>query len=166
MTTSRHAEFDTYWRQHELLVYWWAHQLARSFGGAAEEYIGWLVVRFNNALFGFDPSRGGKFMTYFAKRLFSDCRRELGKPHNGIPDNVDVVAPLKTDIEMSDRFDAVWDVANRILTDRQRDVLTGRFFEGRTLKEIGERLGISREGVRQLEQRAIQRIREALPSPN
>jgi RNA polymerase sigma factor (sigma-70 family) len=51
------------------------------------------------------------------------------------------------------------------LTERERTVVTGRFgLDGqeRTLREIGDRLGVSAERVRQIEQRALERLREAV----
>jgi RNA polymerase sigma factor (sigma-70 family) len=50
------------------------------------------------------------------------------------------------------------------LTDRERDVLNARFgFEGEaeTLAQVGERLGVSAERVRQIEERALAKLRRA-----
>ncbi len=50
------------------------------------------------------------------------------------------------------------------LTDREHFILRNRFLVGetRTLRELGEELGISRERVRQLEVRAKKKLRETL----
>jgi RNA polymerase sigma factor (sigma-70 family) len=50
------------------------------------------------------------------------------------------------------------------LTERERGVVVGRFgLEGseQTLRELGERLGVSVERVRQIEERALDKLREA-----
>jgi RNA polymerase sigma factor (sigma-70 family) len=50
------------------------------------------------------------------------------------------------------------------LTERERGVLIGRFgLEGseQTLRELGEQLGVSVERVRQIEERALDKLREA-----
>lgn len=48
------------------------------------------------------------------------------------------------------------------LPPRERRVLVERFWEGRTLVEVGAGLGVSRERARQLEQRAKARLRSRL----
>ena len=54
------------------------------------------------------------------------------------------------------------------LEPREREILRARF--GRddqdipTLEEIGKRMGISRERVRQLEARALKKLRDTLPA--
>jgi RNA polymerase sigma factor (sigma-70 family) len=52
----------------------------------------------------------------------------------------------------------------RGLTDRERSILSGRFgFAGpeRTLRELGEDFGVSAERVRQIEERALDKLRSA-----
>ncbi len=46
-----------------------------------------------------------------------------------------------------------------LLDERRRRILVARFFEGKTLKEASEELGISGPRVRQLEQSALAKIR-------
>jgi RNA polymerase primary sigma factor len=57
-----------------------------------------------------------------------------------------------------------------LLTNREREVLELRFglrnSHGRTLQEIADRLGVSRERVRQIEQRALGRLRRAQEGPD
>jgi RNA polymerase sigma factor (sigma-70 family) len=47
----------------------------------------------------------------------------------------------------------------RSLTPRHRQVITMRFFEGKTLAECGEVLGINRERVRQIQEKALEALR-------
>jgi RNA polymerase sigma factor (sigma-70 family) len=51
------------------------------------------------------------------------------------------------------------------LSEREQTILHGRFgFDGaeQTLRELAERLGVSAERVRQIEERALSRLREAI----
>lgn len=41
-------------------------------------------------------------------------------------------------------------------------MLEGRFVEGRALQEIAEELGVTRERIRQIEQKALKRLRKSL----
>jgi RNA polymerase primary sigma factor len=57
----------------------------------------------------------------------------------------------------------------KLLSDRERDVLFSHYGIGRpavTMREIGERLGISAERVRQIEQWALQKLRAAACNPD
>jgi RNA polymerase sigma-32 factor len=54
------------------------------------------------------------------------------------------------------------DVALASLDARSRAVVEGRFLEGARLRVIGERLGLSKERVRQIESAALKRLRELI----
>lgn len=53
------------------------------------------------------------------------------------------------------------EAAMAVLDERERKVIHWRFFQGKKLKEVGYALGITRERVRQIEQEAIEKMREA-----
>lgn len=54
---------------------------------------------------------------------------------------------------------ARWLLTNSGLTDRELRVITERFWEDRTLLEVGKRMRLSRERVRQIEALAIEKMR-------
>lgn len=55
-----------------------------------------------------------------------------------------------------------WDFLVRPLRQRDRDIIRMRFRDGWTLQEIGDKLHITKERVRQLEERALKEIRNRL----
>lgn len=57
--------------------------------------------------------------------------------------------------------DSIQDVVNAVatLTDREEKVLEMRLKNGITLKECGEEFGVSRERIRQIEKKALEKIR-------
>jgi RNA polymerase primary sigma factor len=91
----------------------------------------------------------------------------------------DVLADREAEEEMegvlvSAEVDRLWKVADRTLEPRERHVLEARYglggLEPRTLREVGEELGLTPQRVAQIEERTLQRLRDALgiddrPSP-
>ncbi len=63
--------------------------------------------------------------------------------------------------------DTVWDIllASDILSERERDVLALRFGfatgDAMTLQQIGDIIGLTREGVRRIEKKALNRLRNS-----
>jgi len=59
-------------------------------------------------------------------------------------------------------------IAMARLTPRERDIVSARLLQDKplTLQELAERYGISRERVRQVEQNALKKMKEALQCPN
>jgi DNA-directed RNA polymerase specialized sigma subunit len=50
--------------------------------------------------------------------------------------------------------------AIRLLSPREADIIGGRFFEGETLGEVGERTRTSRERIRQIEAHALRKLKK------
>lgn len=138
----------------------------------------------------FDPSHGVKLMTYAGRAIESHVCRAIGKdapisrPQNlPISDEnkhawqragrapVDVHAPelrhlhpetpsdAGESIEREERRRLVrW--ALEQLDERERNVILMRNVEGMTLAEVGSVLGVGKERVRQIEAKAMERIRD------
>jgi RNA polymerase sigma-32 factor len=64
----------------------------------------------------------------------------------------------------SERRSAWLAKAFRVLTDREKRIIASRRLaeESATLEELGDELGISKERVRQIENRALEKLRKAL----
>lgn len=56
-------------------------------------------------------------------------------------------------------------IGDPVLTERQRKVLNMRYFEHKTLQEVSETFGVTRERVRQIEAQALRRIHEKYSEP-
>ena len=52
---------------------------------------------------------------------------------------------------------------NTKLTKREKEVIHLRYAEGKTLSEIGDIYGVTRERIRQVEQKALRKIEKANP---
>jgi RNA polymerase sigma factor (sigma-70 family) len=101
----------------------------------------------------------------------ADARvRSLDEPVVGSGGEIGSLGDLLEDPLPADAYEDVIDAVTGLqlrallsrLTDRERDVVSARFgFDGDSAKlvEIGERLGISAERVRQIEERALAKLR-------
>jgi len=74
----------------------------------------------------------------------------------GAPDTEQVVAEAEDDFG---RREAMWS-ALADLPERQRDVIRWTMLEGETLERAGQRLGVTKERVRQLREKGLQKLRE------
>ena len=53
-----------------------------------------------------------------------------------------------------------------LLDDRERKIIYGRFVNGKTLQEIGDEFGLTRERIRQIEEHALRKINRGLWKAN
>lgn len=129
----------------------------------------------------FDPNFGAAFSTYASTSIYRHlwrmflyvpmigkrrCRQKTfsldaqADSAGGCPKTTlaQEVADRRDDIESVDRLDAqrsVLDPLLRRLDSRKREVIRLLYWEGLTLEEAGDRIGITRERVRQLERAAL-----------
>jgi DNA-directed RNA polymerase specialized sigma24 family protein len=134
----------------------------------------------------FDPARGTKFTTYatfLARRRVVDWLRTRLHAGFRVPGRrngrirplfvfslgaaADLESPLDVPAPVPDpapEFPAdFWADATRGLDARSRLVVLRRFRDGRTLGDVGAELGLTQERVRQIQNRALARIRDTRP---
>jgi RNA polymerase sigma factor (sigma-70 family) len=129
----------------------------------------------------FNPALGCKFATYYvtsALRRFMQLREVASRQF--VP--FSVVGRLRERGDKCQRpiegfyepdFDRSFDLqalretlASDVLTDRERKVLLGRYWDNRTLEDVGATVGLTRERVRQIQMRALAKLREAMGCPS
>ncbi len=113
-------------------------------------YASWAIQRNNARYFADDVRRRMRFQTSRDDAL-ADCPQEH-------------FDPFQAERAQEKRADQVAQVLKR-LEKRDRQIIERRFGlagnqESKTLKEIGEEMGVSKERVRQLERRAMERLGE------
>lgn len=121
----------------------------------------------------FDYSRGYKFSTYASWAVMRNFARSVPefKAHRdryqtGRDELIDIAPGFVPEESENDFTPAVRNVIERMLCqlgDRERAILRHRFglddSQPQTLEQIGKRLGVSKERIRQLESRAIEQLR-------
>ena len=122
----------------------------------------------------FDPDRGFRFSTYLTHAVRRHLLRFLQRRQRdrqrtfSAPDETALPETRRWTLEYEQRIKRNIDDVERLLMElspRDRYVIRSRFgwgreFEPRTLQEIAEELGVTRERVRQLEQRGLKKLTE------
>jgi len=161
-----------------------ASRYAKHFKGMDDDLHQVAFLGFERALMCFDTGRGFRFMTYAHRTIRTHLYRyATGQDLIRIPplaykrknpeppprahqcgvelrETVDhkcyVIEPNKKAWEECD-----FDLNISSLDERERMILRQRYVEELTLKEIGETHGITRERVRQIQTRALEKLRDA-----
>jgi RNA polymerase primary sigma factor len=126
----------------------------------------------------FDYARGNKFSTYASWAIMKNFARTIPgeyRQRDRFRTSYDELFDLTQEkrgnptIEenmQQDRISKIQRVLSR-LDERERQIIVGRFGldhtkEPQTLKEVGEELGVTKERIRQIEARALSKLRQAV----
>lgn len=153
----------------------------------AKKHVGWSqnlfeVVSDGNvslmrAMERFDFERGTKFSTYATWAIAKNYARTIPEQHyhgaryvtgqnellHAAPDTSDVATSESDRVRIKELIQA----GMTELTEREREIVNGHFGLGGThgtltLEQLGTRFGLTKERIRQIEFRALQRLREVL----
>jgi RNA polymerase primary sigma factor/RNA polymerase sigma factor len=125
----------------------------------------------------FDYARGNKFSTYASWAIMKNYARTIPDEHKrrdrfraADMDMLQSATDVRTDeyqqrIAESDRLQQVGKFLDRLDT-REQTIIIRRYgldheHEPQTLKEVGSALGVTKERVRQIEAKALEKLREA-----
>ncbi|MDG1895360.1 MAG: sigma-70 family RNA polymerase sigma factor [Fuerstiella sp.] len=124
----------------------------------------------------FDYSRGFRFSTYATHSVQRELYRSSGKRQKLRLTEVSTAPEIllesvedRSDVqgyeEQDRRVDYVRSLIEKVLPERERRVVISRFGlesdTGKTLREIGDVMGLSKERVRQLQLRALKRLQDS-----
>lgn len=138
------------------------------------------MVALTRSIDSFDPWKGYRFSTYACNailRAFFRCGQRAARRREHEPLNFDAALQQSDWIEIqradesalfSERLARILDEGRAALTPIEESVLFSRFPRGgrprQSLGEIGGALDLSKERVRQIQNRALRKLREALQS--
>ncbi|MEM1067977.1 MAG: sigma-70 family RNA polymerase sigma factor [Planctomycetota bacterium] len=125
----------------------------------------------------FDYSRGNKFSTYASWAIMKNFARTIPSEFKHrdrfrttteelfVARQDDRLDPYVEETVQRSRQRELSKILNR-LDEREQKIITARFGLGRgaeplTLKQVGEEMGVTKERIRQLEARALSKLREA-----
>jgi len=147
-------------------------------GGQLFEIISDGNVSLMRAVEKFDFARGTKFSTYATWAITKNYARSIPEQHcryakyvTGQDALLEQAAPDAPDEGLCDsdrrRVREMIDAGMRQLPEREREIVRHHFGlakkdESMTLEQLGVRFGVTKERVRQIERRALERLREVL----
>jgi RNA polymerase primary sigma factor len=123
----------------------------------------------------FDVETGNKFSTYACRAIIQAMSREKGKIirrlHLEMPNDYDLTPESRvdpTDYEQDEIQDLKETLDRNLadLNDDERFVIYERFFSDKKLHEVGKPLAVTKERVRQIQNKALNKLRTVLvPAP-
>ncbi len=155
----------------------------------AKKHVGWTPQFFEiisdgnvslmRAVEKFDYSRGNKFSTYATWAIAKNYARSIPEEHyrysRYVTGQDELLEQATRDTEEEglctgdrERVREMIDEGISQLPDREREIVSHHFGltgDGThmTLEQLGQRFGVTKERIRQLEKRALQKLREVLP---
>lgn len=155
----------------------------------AKKHVGWTPQFFEiisdgnvslmRAVEKFDYSRGNKFSTYATWAIAKNYARSIPEEHyrysRYVTGQDELLEQATRDTEEEglctgdrERVREIIDEGISKLPDREREIVSHHFgltSDGShmTLEQLGQRFGVTKERIRQLEKRALQKLREVLP---
>jgi len=155
----------------------------------ARKHIGWSAGFFEvvsdgnislmRAVEKFDFARGVKFSTYASWAIMKNFARTIPEQHyraaryvTGQDELLEAAPdPSEQGVSSSDRDQMRATIADglSVLDDREREIVSSHFGLGQngnalTLEQLGHRFGVTKERIRQIEKRALVRLRDVLPT--
>jgi RNA polymerase primary sigma factor len=120
----------------------------------------------------FDPDKGFRFLTYAGNSIVQGVIKAIENHKRYGHDSIDEIIygdeselprvnVLESEDPKSDETVFARDLLDR-LDDRERMVITLRFWDGLTLDEISLRINLGRERIRQIEVKALRKLRWAI----
>lgn len=121
----------------------------------------------------FDPTRGVKFLTYASYWIKVFIIRYVRKQAEYIPVEDDQMGNLQDMSISADEVAVQQDIREKTIkhlkdvavTDRDIQIISERYLDPKsdiTLREIGEKYGVSRQRIKQIEKRTISKIKKEL----
>jgi len=103
-----------------------------------------------------NPEYGRKFTTSLFIHVEWQCKREISKQ---MKNNESNLGDLDTQVSSESSEDFLNDALD-FLPDNQKQIIYQRFYENRTLEEIGKKQGYTKEAARQNVNKIIKKIKE------
>lgn len=125
----------------------------------------------------FDYARGVKFSTYASWAIMKNYARSIPEQHyhsaryvTGQDELLDAAPDHRSAAEINadrSRIRELIATGLQELSEREREIISGHFGLGQrdgalTLEQLGQRFGVTKERVRQIEMKALSRLREVL----
>ena len=103
-----------------------------------------------------DDKYGRKFTTSLFIHVDWECKREIGQIKRK---QMPCLGECDSEIESMNREEMSSEILEP-LTEKQREIMYQRFYENRTLEEIGKKQGYSKEAARQNINKILSKLRE------